>query len=163
MPDLLPMTITSRPSPSLVKAGDDPKSKSGPGRSPQFASPTRQPKMSGAATCFAQRSLPVLRSNAATALVAGCVAVPAYVLPTPTYSAPRLRSIVGADQMAPPAGPQDWPPSARLPSTLAGSAMVYARHTTLPLFASSATTLPRNVQQAYVGLFPASSYDEVGT
>src|SRR5215470_12780125 len=114
MPDLLPITITSRPFGSVVNDGELPKSKSGPGRAPQFASPTRQPKMSGAATCFAHTMRPVFRSIAATALAAGAVATPAYVLPTPTYITPRLSSIVGADQMAPPAGPHDSTPSARL-------------------------------------------------
>src|SRR5689334_18976298 len=65
--------------------------------------------------------------------------------------------------MAPPAGPHASTPSARLPSSFAGSLIVYARHTTAPVSTSSATIEPRNVQHAYVGLFPASSYDEVGT
>src|SRR5262245_55970551 len=110
MPDLLPMTSASPPFGNFVSDGDLPKSKSGPGRSPQFASPTRQPKMSGAATCFAHNRRPLFRSSAATAFAAGAVATPAYVLPTPTYIAPRLTSIVGEDQIAPPAGPHDSRP-----------------------------------------------------
>src|SRR6476660_772429 len=163
MPDLLPMTIASCPVGSFTSAGDEPKSKSGPGRSLQFDSPTRHPKISGAATCFAQSRRPVSRSNAATAFVVGCVTIPAYVFPTPTYSRRRASSIVGADHMAPPAGPQTSTPSARRPSTFGSSAMVYVRHSKSPLLASSAAMLPRKVQQGYEGLFPASSYDDVGT
>src|SRR5262245_53285569 len=119
--------------------------------------------MSGAATCLAQSICPVFRSIAATAFAAGAVASPAYVLPTPTYSTPRFASTVGADQIAPPAGPQLSPPSARVPSRFAGSSIVQVRQTISPVAASRATMLPRNVQQTYAGGLPASSYDEVGT
>jgi hypothetical protein len=61
---------------------------------------------------------------------------------------PRFTSTVGADQMAPPDGPSDKPPSARLPMTFGSSVTVYARQTSAPVAVSSATIEPRNVQHS---------------
>src|SRR5579864_6862976 len=104
---------SSRPSGRRARMGEAPKSKSGPAFVPQLTSPGSQPKTSRSPgyICRAQRSLPVFRSKATTASVAGCDA-PEYVLPVPTYKTPRLGSTVGADQTAPPDGPQTFEPSA---------------------------------------------------
>src|SRR6188508_2799249 len=68
----------------------------------------------------------------------------------------RLGSIVGADQMPPPAGPHCCTPSLFFPRGL-DSSIVYVFHSTWPVFASSAETLPRNVQHSYFALPPCPS------
>ncbi len=53
--------------------------------------------------------------------------------------------------MPPPAGPHACTPSFVTPRFFGSSAIVYVFQTTAPVFASSAVTLPRNVQHSYVG------------
>ena len=61
----------------------------------------------------------------------------AYPLPVPTYTAPRRTSMVGADQMPPPAGPHCGLPAALVPRDCR-SPTVYVFQTTFPVLASSA-------------------------
>ena len=61
---------------------------------------------------------------------------------------PVFKSIVGADQTAAPAGPMTAVPALFFPTGPGTSGMRYDFQTMLPVAASSATTLPRNVQQA---------------
>src|SRR5215470_4148307 len=119
--------------------------------------------MSAGVACFVHLIAPVFRSIAMTASLDGCGG-PLYVLPVATYSMRRFASIVGADQMADPDGPQSGTPAELFPRGAGMSATVYVFQMTAPVFASSAVTLPRNVQHAYCGSAPCdSSYDEVGT
>src|SRR5262245_52258166 len=64
--------------------------------------------------------------------------------------------MVGDDQMPPPAGPYDCTPSFVFERGLFGST-VYVFHSTLPVFASSAVTLPRKVQHSYLLFAPMPS------
>src|SRR5262249_57739613 len=87
-----------------------------------------------------------------------------YELPVPTYSAPGFRSSVGEDQMAAPAGPYNCVPAAFFRCGLGSSGMEYDFQINLPVNASSASTLPRNVQHSYLSFRPtASSMEETGT
>src|ERR1041385_1172662 len=99
---------------------------------------------------------PVSRSIASTASVVGCCGSE-YPLPVDTYSTRRRASIVGADQMPPPEGPQACTPSLVTPRFLGSSAIVYVFQIWLPVLASSAVTLPRKVQHSYVARPPCPS------
>src|SRR5688572_19675356 len=68
----------------------------------------------------------------------------------------RLGSIVGADQMPPPAGPHCCTPSLFFARGF-GSSIVNVFHRTWPVLASSAETLPRKVQHSYFALPPCPS------
>src|SRR5277367_3944752 len=143
-PDFCAATMTSRPSGSVVSIGGVPRSKSGPAFSPQLALPARHPNTSCAVNCLIHLIPPVAISNATIESLAGCIGS-LYVLPVDAYTRPRLTSIVGADQMPTPDGPHNATPAAFLPTSF-GSADVYVFHSTVPVLASRATRLPRNVQ-----------------
>src|SRR2546430_10879975 len=64
---------------------------------------------------------------------------------------PRFTSIVGALHTPAPDGPQSCAPVVLLPRGFGASGMVYAFQITAPVSASSALTLPRNVQHSYSG------------
>src|SRR6187549_1758524 len=68
----------------------------------------------------------------------------------------RLGSIVGDDQMPPPAGPHCCKPSLFFALGF-DSSIVYVFHSTWPELASSADTLPRKVQHSYFALPPCPS------
>src|SRR5262245_42192427 len=68
----------------------------------------------------------------------------------------RLASIVGDDQMPPPAGPHCCRPSLFFPRGF-DSSIVYVFQSTWPVFASRADTLPRKVQHSYFALPPCPS------
>ena len=73
-------------------------------------------------------------------------------------------SIVGDDQTAAPDGPNSCVPTLFVRVGFGASGITYVFHTTSPVAASSATTLPRNVQHGYFGSAPAtSSIDDTGT
>jgi hypothetical protein len=73
-------------------------------------------------------------------------------------------SIVGDDQMAAPDGPKSCIPALFFCVGCGVSGMTYVFHATSPVAASSATTLPRNVQHGYFESAPtSSSIDETGT
>src|SRR5271170_4321764 len=113
--------------------------------------------------CTDHRILPESRSSAMTASVFFAAGV-VYASPVPTYSAWRFGSMVGALQIPPPAGAQRLVPFAFLETIFGISAMVQVFQTCLPVAASRATTLPRKLQQGYVGLELApSSPDATGT
>src|SRR5688572_21567537 len=98
-----------------------------------------------------------------TALLARCAGA-LYMFPVATYSARREASTVGADQTAAPAGPHSATPALLVPRRCGSSVIVCVFQITRPSAASRATTLPRNVQQAYCGSAPcASSYDDTPT
>src|ERR1700730_12719983 len=69
-------------------------------------------------------------------------------------------SIVGADHQAAPAGPKSCMPALFLPRGDGASGIVKVCHTRSPVAASSATTLPRNVQQPYEACAPVPSSPE---
>ena len=76
----------------------------------------------------------------------------------------RRTSIVGADQIAPPAGPDICAPAVLILYGRGSASMEWLFQSTLPLAASSATTLPRNVQHGYFGSrAAASSAADTGT
>jgi hypothetical protein len=76
----------------------------------------------------------------------------------------RFSSTVGADQMPDPDGPYSVTPAVLLPRGCGVSAIMYVFQITRPVAASTALTLPRNVQHGYWGSEPcASSYDDTGT
>src|SRR5580704_7388967 len=94
---------------------------------------------------YAQSSLPVFMSTAMMAsVVFGDGAVVAS--PVPKYTACRTGSTVGEFQTAPPAGAYKTTPFAWVLSGLGSSGTTHACQIGLPVFASSATTLPRDVQ-----------------
>ena len=71
---------------------------------------------------------------------------------------------MGDDQTAAPDGPKSCVPAEFFVVGFGVSPIVYVFHTWLPVAASSARTLPRNVQQGYFGSAPtSSSSDETGT
>src|SRR6478672_3241901 len=77
----------------------------------------------------------------------------------------RLRSIssTGVDHTPPPDGPHSCVPAGVL-VVFCGSGIVYVFQSTLPVTASSALTLPRNVQHSYDGMTAVpSSIDATGT
>src|ERR1700730_6318190 len=72
--------------------------------------------------------------------------------------------MVGELHTAAPAGPKRSTPVLFLPRRSGRAGIVYDFQILFPVFASSATTLPRNVQQAYCGSPPGtSSTEETGT
>src|SRR5215471_18675762 len=75
------------------------------------------------------------------------------------------RSIVGLDHTATPEGPHVFAPALFWPVGFGVSSTVYACQTRLPVRASSATMLPRNVQHSYAAFVAAmdSSLPETGT
>src|SRR5215471_44507 len=76
----------------------------------------------------------------------------------------RSASIAGVDHTPPPDGPHSCLPAAVLVVGCGVSAMVYTFQITFPVDASSALTLPRNVQHSYVGMTAVpSSIDDTGT
>jgi hypothetical protein len=74
--------------------------------------------------------------------------VPENALPVVTYTERRLTSIVGVTHTPAPAGASMSLPSEFVPTTFAGSGMVYVFQISFPVLASSAATSPRNVQHA---------------
>src|SRR5215510_5217594 len=68
----------------------------------------------------------------------------------------RFGSIVGDDQMPPPAGPHCCTPFLFLARGF-DSSIVYVFQSTCPVFASSAETLPRKVQHSYFAFPPCPS------
>src|SRR5687768_9562575 len=104
-PDFWPITMRLLPLGKSRRMAELPKSKSGPSSSGQFSRDGVQPTTytSLGVTWLVHRILPLLRSSAITASLVGPPG-PEYSLPVATYSAPRFRSIVGADQMATPDG-----------------------------------------------------------
>src|SRR2546426_10226715 len=75
------------------------------------------------------------------------------------------RSSVGADHTATPDGPHVRVPALFCPTGFGTSRTVYVCQISMPVPASSATMLPRNVQHSYAGLVAAmdSSLPETGT
>src|SRR5215831_14727323 len=75
------------------------------------------------------------------------------------------RSSVGLDQTAAPDGPHVFAPALFWPVGFGGSPTVYACHIRVPVRASNATMLPRNVQHSNAGFVAAidSSLPETGT
>src|SRR4029453_14493078 len=113
-PDLLPTTISWRPSPTSTRKDEPVKSKSGASLSGHTAASrlgARQLpfQMSFSVICRDQRMRPLSRSSASSESD-NAVAGGAKLLPVPTYSTLRLVSIVGVFQIAPPAGPYSWVP-----------------------------------------------------
>src|SRR5438067_1324699 len=79
------------------------------------------------------------------------------------YRRLRSGSTAGVDQTPPPDGPHSCVPAADF-AVFCGSATVYVFQITLPVAASSALTLPLNVQHSYVGMTAVpSSIDDTGT
>src|ERR1700686_4376334 len=75
------------------------------------------------------------------------------------------RSRVGEDQTATPEGPQVLVPILFCPAGFGRFRTVYACQMRAPVFASSATMLPRNVQHSNLGFVAArdSSLPDTGT
>src|SRR5581483_10232054 len=76
----------------------------------------------------------------------------------------RLASTVGDDHTLAPAGPHNWTPAEFLWVCFSSAVIVLPRQSSLPLAASRAATLPRNLQHSYWPLAPkTSSGEEAGT
>src|SRR5579862_7943872 len=74
------------------------------------------------------------------------------------------KSTVGDDHIPAPDGPHSCTPCEFFRTGAAGSAMVYVFHITLPLAASSAERLPRNLQHSSFASAPlTSSSDDTPT
>ena len=83
------------------------------------------------------------------AITASVVPAAGSVYPSPvaTYTARLRGSMVGACQIAAPAPVQSCVPAEFFLERVGGSAIAYVFQICAPVSASSATTLPRNVQQ----------------
>src|SRR4029453_650189 len=131
--------------------GDMPKSESGPISLGQFSDglfvsqPTSQASLG--VCCTAQRGLPVARSSAMMASVFIELTGRLYASPVPMYITPRASSIVGVSQIPAPDGAYSCTPREFFFVGLGSSLRMCVFQTCLPVSASSATTLPRKVQQ----------------
>src|SRR5215470_3245250 len=81
----------------------------------------------------------------------------AVLLAVVTYTRCFSRSTVGDDQIPAPAGPHSCTPWLFLRVGFRSSVMVLLFHSTLPVAASSAASVPRSLQHSYRGSAPAAS------
>src|SRR5215831_12358212 len=147
--DFVPATSTRFPLASVFRIGELPMSMSGPigfgHASLAFAMLQPPMKTSFSVAWYDQRYLPVSRSTAMIAsVVFGDGAVVAS--PVPKYTARFTGSIVGEFHTAPPAGAYSATPFDIVLYTVGSSGITQAFQISLPVFASRATTDPRDVQ-----------------
>src|SRR5262245_6442361 len=148
-PPLVPPIRTRFPLGNVFKIGELPMSISGPiglvQASLLLAPPQPPMKTSFSVAWYDHRSFPVLMSTAmiASVVIAGGDVVAS---PVPKYTACRTGSIVGEFHTAPPAGLYKVTPLAMVLYGVGSSGTTHAFQISLPVLASRATTLPREVQ-----------------